>query len=475
MKSKNVFFLIAFLTLSVLNAKECTNESCYDKVRIKKIPIAMQCWTFRKFSFLETLDKVEMLGLHFLEAYPGQKLLPENNDDIRFGVNMNESQMNLIKEELKKREIQLVSFGVVHFDSTESATEKVFKFAKVMGIQTIIIEPDYDDFSHIAKMAIQYDLNVAIHNHPKPTKYWNPGTVISHYKGLDPRIGGCADTGHWMRSGVNPVSALRMMRGRVRNVHLKDLNVFGEKDAYDVPFGEGKANIRNILAELTLQDYAGYIAVEYEKEEEALNPSPAIAEGIKYIEHITYYQDYRQLVGRDRGKYNKHGWNHYGPGYFILDEKTGILKGQGGMGLFWYSAKKYQDFVLELDFMCGEHVTNSGVFLRIPNVPINNEYIYQCYEVQIDNGSRDIHQTGAVYDALAPDSLVFKEPGEWNHYKISMKGMNITVELNDVKIVNWDTEPRGKVRSLAKEGYIGLQNHDSRAPVYFKNIFIKEL
>jgi len=35
--------------------------------------------------------------------------------------------------------------------------------------------------------------------------------------------------------------------------------------------------------------------------------------------------------------------------------------------------------------------------------------------------------------------------------------------------------PRGKIKDFSSEGYIGLQNHDSLSPVYFRDIFIKEL
>jgi hypothetical protein len=206
-----------------------------------------------------------------------------------------------------------------------------------------------------------------------------------------------------------------------------------------------------------------------------MNPSPSIRKGIDYVQSITYYQDYERILSHDRGKFSKHGWNHYGPGYFILDEKTGVLKSQKGMGLLWYAEKKLGDFVLELDFMSSDPVTNSGVFVRVPEMPVNNDYIFHSYEIQIDNASSGIHRTGAVYDAEAPMKDAFNPPGEWNHYKITFKGMHIKVELNDHVIVDWDAEPRGKVRDIAREGYIGLQNHDSRSPVYFRNIYIKEL
>lgn len=72
-------------------------------------------------------------------------------------------------------------------------------------------------------------------------------------------------------------------------------------------------------------------------------------------------------------------------------------------------------------------------------------------------------------------AAAFKPTGEWNHFKITFQGSHIQVELNGLRVVDWKAEPRGKVKDFAAEGYIGLQNHDSIAPVYFRNIFIKEL
>ena len=53
-----------------------------------------------------------------------------------------------------------------------------------------------------------------------------------------------------------------------------------------------------------------------------------------------------QILTSRNGRYSKHGWNHYGPGYFDLDSETGVLTSHGGMGLFWYAVKELGDFVL---------------------------------------------------------------------------------------------------------------------------------
>ena len=36
--------------------------------------LGCQAYTFRKFTFFEAVDKVASLGLHCIEAYPGQRL-----------------------------------------------------------------------------------------------------------------------------------------------------------------------------------------------------------------------------------------------------------------------------------------------------------------------------------------------------------------------------------------------------------------
>ena len=54
-------------------------------------------------------------------------------------------------------------------------------------------------------------------------------------------------------------------------------------------------------------------------------------------------------------------------------------------------------------------------------------------------------------------------------------GHHITVELNGKRVTDWEAEPRGKVKDFAPRGYIGLQNHDVRSLVFFKNLQVKEL
>ena len=447
----------------------------YKDVRIKVFPISVQCWSFRKYTFFETVDKVKALGITNLQGFPGQAL---GNGEAKavFDHNMSEADMKAAQAKLRQTGLSVVAYGVVDIGTTEATMRKVFDFAKKMGIRTVVCEPQDEAFPILEKLLEEYDLQAAIHNHPRPAKYALPMTTLEHLKGRSARIGVCADTGHWMREGLNPIECLRLLQGRILDLHLKDRTALGKgPSAKDVPWGSGQANMRDILAELTLQDYAGCLTMEYENEEEVMTPDPAIRKSMEFVKSVTYYEGYDQLLKRFDGGYEKHGWNHYGPGYFELDAKTGILKSQGGMGLLWYSVKKFKDFILELDFKCSQKDTNSGVFVRVPAVPTSDDYIYHSFEIQIYDAGQGIHATGAAYDAEAPKTNASRPTGEWNHYKITFKGKHLQVELNRILILDWEAAPRGKVKDFAAEGYVGLQNHDSQSPVYIKDIFIKEL
>jgi hypothetical protein len=105
----------------------------------------------------------------------------------------------------------------------------------------------------------------------------------------------------------------------------------------------------------------------------------------------------------------------------------------------------------------------------------SDDYIYHSFEIQINDAGKGIHQTAAVYDAREPSGVSPRPAGEWNHLKVIFRGRRLQVELNEEQAVDWQAEPRGKVKDFAEQGYIGLQNHDSHTSVRFKNIFVMEL
>jgi hypothetical protein len=163
------------------------------------------------------------------------------------------------------------------------------------------------------------------------------------------------------------------------------------------------------------------------------------------------------------------GWKMAGEGRFVIVESDAALKSEGGMGLLWYSENIYKNFILKLEWKVSDEDDNSGVFVRFPNPDDNpNIAVREGYEIQIDDrGGNPIHQTGAIYDFAAPSKVVSKPPGQWNTMEIQTQYQSYTVIINGQKVTEFTGD-------RLTEGYIGLQAHDDKSKVSFRNIMIKE-
>lgn len=74
--------------------------------------LAVQLWSFHKYTFFEALDKADSLGISWIEAYPGQPLGKEF-PDIKFGHEMPLKYRIEVKKRLLEKGLHLVNYGVV--------------------------------------------------------------------------------------------------------------------------------------------------------------------------------------------------------------------------------------------------------------------------------------------------------------------------------------------------------------------------
>lgn len=220
--------------------------------------LATKAYTFRAITLYETIDITHALGLKYFELNPTQKLSAENP------VNTNDTLTPELRAALKAKfaaaGIKVTNYGVVKLTNDEAADRKVFDFAKDMGIETIVSEPTADSFDLLDKLTAEYGIKVAIHNHPAPSTYFDPEIVLKAIQGHSASIGACADTGHWTRSGLNAVDCLKNLDGHVITSHFKDTN----DQKKDVPYGQGKTDIKGMMAELKRQNFHGTLSMEYE-------------------------------------------------------------------------------------------------------------------------------------------------------------------------------------------------------------------
>ena len=176
------------------------------------------------------------------------------------------------------------------------------------------------------------------------------------------------------------------------------------------------------------------------------------------------------------------GWAHVGPGEFTVED--GMLKTSGGMGLLWYTREKLGNTALRVVFKTTTPRDNSGVYIRFPEEPKDAWYpVHNGYEVQIDAAGDEWHCTGAIYSLSKATARPQKPIGEWNTMEIVLRGQETVVTLNGRQVNDFFGNQAAPERKMwfepvrgprAEIGYMGLQNHDGRSTVYFKEVSVKK-
>ncbi len=251
--------------------------------KVGEFAVGTQAYTFNRFTVFEAIEKTAAAGGKVIELYPGQTLSPDN--DVPFNHEVSDEIIQQVHEKLDEHGLKVVNFGVVGLPDAETARD-VFEFAEKLGVPAITSNPNtHEEMDFIEPLVQEFDIMMGIHNHPRPEgesdyRIWDPEYVLELVDGRDPRLGSCADTGHWIRSGISPVEALQILEGRVISLHLKDVDRF-EREGVDVIYGTGVGEVSGVLEELRRQNFGGHISIEYESN--WYENVPDVAQNVGYI------------------------------------------------------------------------------------------------------------------------------------------------------------------------------------------------
>lgn len=148
-----------------------------------------------------------------------------------------------------------------------------------------------------------------------------------------------------------------------------------------------------------------------------------------------------------------------------------------GKGISLGTVKDYGDFELLIDWKI-EEKGDSGIYLRgTPQVQIwDSDNTPGARGEDKGSGSGGLWNNPPGSKGKKPLKKADKKPGEWNTFRIIMKGDRVTVYLNGELVV--DDAPLAPYApfgfdKLPEKGPIELQHHGDR--LWFKNIYIKEL
>jgi sugar phosphate isomerase/epimerase len=228
-----------------------------------RLKLGIQLYSLRGFPVDQALQHAKELGFEQVEFFSG--MLP---------LDASMEQIAAMKGRVAELGMSISAHGVNGFGKDGSSNRKTFEFAKALGIRNITADPDPESFDSLNDLVQEFDIRIAIHNHGPRHRYNKAVDVLQAIEGRDERIGACADLGHYIRSGEQATEVIRLLKGRLYGIHLKDFAEMNA-DAKGVILGKGHLNVPGVFAALDSVGFPqdGALSLEYEE-----NPDDPIAD-----------------------------------------------------------------------------------------------------------------------------------------------------------------------------------------------------
>ncbi len=225
--------------------------------------LGIQLYSLRGYPVDEALRHAREIGFRYVEFWPGIYPLSSSSEQI---AAMNKKLVDL--------GLTISAHGVNGFGADAAANRKVFEFAKAAGIRILGADPAPEAFASLDELVKEFDIRIAIHNHGPKHRYNKVLDVLRAIEKHDERIGACADLGHFIRSGENPVEVIRLLKGRLYGIHLKDFQD-QQENTKGVILGKGHLDVPAVFAALEQVNFPadGALSLEYEE-----NPKDPLAD-----------------------------------------------------------------------------------------------------------------------------------------------------------------------------------------------------
>jgi sugar phosphate isomerase/epimerase len=237
------------------------------------IRLGIASYTFRKFDQQHLIEFMKELKTPYL-----------NLKDVHLPMTPAD-QVAARAAEYRAAGLTLTAAGTIYFDKDDdNDIRSKFEYVKSAGIPMIVGAPTRQLLPRVEKFVKEYDIKLAIHNHGPEDKQWpSPLDVLDAVKKMDERIGCCIDVGHTMRTGTDPVAAIKKVGPRVYDIHMKDLAESKVKES-QVAVGDGLMPVPQIFRALIDIGYKGNVDLEYEIHGD--DPMPGVTKSFAYMRGV---------------------------------------------------------------------------------------------------------------------------------------------------------------------------------------------
>src|SRR5882672_1559067 len=234
------------------------------------LKMGLTSYTWLKFPLDQAIAMTKQAGAKYISL-----------KDVHLPLKSTREERREVHKKIEDSGLTLMGGGVIYFKNNEEQIHNVFEYAKDAGMATIVCSPDPEALDRVEKMAKQYDLKIAIHNHgPTDKKYPSPLDVMRLVKDRDSRMGICMDVGHTVRINEDPIPVMRQVARRLYEFHMKDVTA-PTAEGKPIEVGRGVIDIVGVLQTLVKMKWPYHVALEYEANGD--NPMPGMIESYAYI------------------------------------------------------------------------------------------------------------------------------------------------------------------------------------------------
>lgn len=175
---------------------------------------------------------------------------------------------------LKRHAVQMEAYFLGDIQAEPEPLRRTFEFARRNGVNVLVGQPVPEAFPILNAMVREFDIKIAVHNYGPGHRYDRINDLVEAVSPWDKRIGYCLDTGHAMRSGEEPVEAVRLLGNRLHGMHLREhVAVRREPQPPESIVGEGALDLEALCRAMRAADFSGPLSLEvYYNPQQPLEP-----------------------------------------------------------------------------------------------------------------------------------------------------------------------------------------------------------
>ena len=245
--------------------------------KVKGVQLGAQSYSFRDRPLDGVIDGMKAVGLGSIELWSshvepradtqkldeaGRKAFREEVRKFRLETPL--ARFHEIRDKFKAAGIDLYALNYSFRDDfTDAEIERGFEMAKALGAKVITASSNQNTTPRIDAAARKHKMRVGLHNHSRldPNEWATAADFEKAMANSSEYICVNLDIGHFTAANQDSVAFLQKHHDRIVTLHIKDRK---RNEGATVPFGEGDAPIKEVLALLAKNRWPIPANIEYE-------------------------------------------------------------------------------------------------------------------------------------------------------------------------------------------------------------------